>query len=220
MKVTIGPYINYYSIYKICDSLQVFGLSEDKCDAIAEKLSNVKWIDGIFSLINNRKRKIKVKIHKYDTWNLDDTLAHIILPCLVQLKEHKHGSGIVDLEDVPERLRYTETEDWDSQRCFDFYNDDTYPKDKFCDVHTRFDWVLSEMIWAFQQLVDDNWEDQYWKVQPEIDLSVYPEDEGKLTVPIRWKTHGECDWEGRRKHQERINNGLYLFGKYYQDLWD
>jgi len=25
---------------------------------------------------------------------------------------------------------------------------------------------------------------------------------------------------GLKKHQERINNGLRLFGKYYTNLWD
>ena len=29
-----------------------------------------------------------------------------------------------------------------------------------------------------------------------------------------------CDWEGRKKVEERINNGFRLFGKYYQGLWD
>lgn len=32
-----------------------------------------------------------VKIDKYDTWNMDNTLAMIILPMLKQLKANKHG---------------------------------------------------------------------------------------------------------------------------------
>jgi len=76
------------------------------------------------------------------------------------------------------------------------------------------------MIWAFEQLNDGNWEDQYWIRSPEIDFTKHPEDEGKEVYPVRWKVKGECDWEGRNKHQERINNGLRLFGKYYQTLWD
>lgn len=220
MKVVIGPYPDFYTAYSICDKLKYLGVSENRRDAISEKLSKVKWISFLFSLVNNRKRKIKVKIHKYDTWDLYTTLAHITLPALIQLRETKHGSGMIDLEDVPERLRYTETEDWDPQEVFDFYKDDNYSKDHFCNVHTRYDWAISEMIWAFQQLVNDNWEDRYWTVQPEIDFTIYPEDEGKESKPIRWKTHGECDWEGLRKHRERIDYGLYLFGKYYQTLWD
>lgn len=219
MRVYIGPYPNFYSVYQVVDLLKYVGVSEDKCFEISGKLSKVKWLESFFSVLNSRKRKIKVKIHKYDTWNFDNTLAHIALPALIQLKETKKGSGFIDLEDVPECLRFTDIEDWDNQFCFDFYYDEQFVK-RNCDVHTRYDWALGEMIWAFQQLLDDDWEQQYWSVQPEIDLTVYPEDEGKETYPIRWKTRGECDWEARAKHQKRIDYGLYLFGKYYQTLWD
>ena len=37
------------------------------------------------------KQRTSIKIHNYDTWSMDDTLALIILPMLVQLKETKHG---------------------------------------------------------------------------------------------------------------------------------
>ena len=40
------------------------------------------------------KQKTSVKIHNYDTWSMDCTLAHIILPMLKQLKETKHGYPI------------------------------------------------------------------------------------------------------------------------------
>ena len=36
-------------------------------------------------------QSVKVKIHNYDTWSMDHTLAPIILPMLVQLKETTHG---------------------------------------------------------------------------------------------------------------------------------
>ena len=38
------------------------------------------------------KQKQKICIHKYDTWSMDHTLAHIVLPMLVQLKRTKHGA--------------------------------------------------------------------------------------------------------------------------------
>ena len=37
------------------------------------------------------EQRVKVKIHKYDTWSMDQTLAPIILPMLVQLKATQHG---------------------------------------------------------------------------------------------------------------------------------
>jgi hypothetical protein len=30
----------------------------------------------------------------------------------------------------------------------------------------------------------------------------------------------ECDYEGMKVVQSRIDNGFKLFGKYYQSLWD
>jgi hypothetical protein len=104
-------------------------------------------------------------------------------------------------------------------KVFDFYNDNDTSKQKLmCNIHTRYGWVLDEMIWTFEQLCDEDWEQQYWITNPEFDLSEYPEDEGKKIIPVRWKVKGKCDWEGRSKHEERIDNGLRLFGKYYQTL--
>jgi hypothetical protein len=37
------------------------------------------------------KQRTSIKIHNYDTWSMDDTLAPIILPMLKQLQETKHG---------------------------------------------------------------------------------------------------------------------------------
>ena len=47
------------------------------------------------------ERNIKVHIDPYDTWNMDSTLSHIILPMLIQVRETKHGSPVIDDEDVP-----------------------------------------------------------------------------------------------------------------------
>ena len=49
-------------------------------------------------------RKIEIRIDKYDVWGLDHTLALIIHPALVLLKEQKHGDPQVDDEDVPEEV--------------------------------------------------------------------------------------------------------------------
>jgi hypothetical protein len=90
-----------------------------------------------------RARKINIRIDKYDTWSMDSTLALIIHPMLVQLKQTKHGSPWIDDEDVPEELRSTSAppkeNEWDT--------DDNH--------HARWDWVLDEMIWAFETHLDD-----------------------------------------------------------------
>lgn len=154
-----------------------------------------------------KKRKVKIKIDKFDTWSMDHTLAMIIHPMLKQLKKTKHGAPCVDDDDVPEELKSTtappKKNEWDT--------DSNHFK--------RWDYVLDEMIWTFKQLKRDN-EKNFWIVEPELDLTSYPEDEGKDIIPIRWKVEGEMDQEAYEAHWTRIDNGTRLFGKYYRSLWD
>ena len=46
------------------------------------------WLYKFLLWVESKKqRKIKVRIDPYDTWSMDDTLAHIILPMLKQLQQ-------------------------------------------------------------------------------------------------------------------------------------
>ena len=157
------------------------------------------------------ERRINIRIDNYDTWAMDHTLAMIILPMLKQLKATKHGSP----GDMPE---FSQVSYHSSQYCFDFYAEGD---DAAWDAgHKRYEEILDKIIWSFEQILDDHWGDQYWSEKPEFDFDDYPEDEGKEVTPVRWKKEGKCDYEGLTKHQQRINEGLELFGKYYQSLWD
>ena len=162
---------------------------------------------GKYPKNSSKERKVKVQIDPWDTWSMDNTLALIVTPMLKQLKEKNHGAPYVADEDVPEHLRKaaappTENE-WDT--------DDNHFK--------RWDWVMDEMIFAFESKHND-WEEQFWKVPPKIDFSERPEDKGKEFTELRWKVQGECDWDERKAYEDRIQNGFCLFGKYYQNLWD
>jgi len=129
----------------------------DYGEPIIEKLSNflnpfsVAWMNFLDFV---HPRIDYVKIDKYDTWSMDHTLANIILPMLKQLKASKHGSGFVDMEDVPEHLRCITTESWDHQTVFDFYHEHQIQEGEF-DIHARWDWVMGEMIYAFEMKVRD-----------------------------------------------------------------
>jgi hypothetical protein len=173
--------------------------------------SGVQSIYNVLNWIWYDRQKVKKFIHidHYDTWSMDHTLAPIILPMLKQLKNTKHGSPMVDFEDVPEHMRATDTEDYDSQLTFEFYNDKELCKQNVeCDIHTRWSWVLDEMIWAFEQKCDDNWEDKYFG-------EWVPNDTEPFCGSFK-----NVDWEGRQAHQARMSNGFKLFGKYYEGLWD
>jgi hypothetical protein len=166
---------------------------QSQLENFLEKLED--FIQCLYTPINyfldERKQKIKVKIDRWDTWSMDHTLAYIIVPMLKQLKEEKHGAPYVDIDDCPKELRPKETDEHGI--------DDTH--------FARWDWVMDEMIWAFEQKTID-WEEQYY--------GEWVADESKLFGGH----HINADDEGRKKHQERMSNGFRLFGKYYEGLWD
>jgi hypothetical protein len=194
MKVNIGPYLTWWGPYQIADLLQYVGVSKDRCFKIGEWLSNT-WVgDALQWIYDKRSRTVVVKLDRWDSWNADATLAHIIVPLLRQLQQTKHGSPFVDNEDVPENLHGEGIVD-------DRGNTD----DNF---HNRWDYVLGEMIWAFEQYTSD-WEAQYF--------TEYDANESDLD---RQLSKLKYDREGHDQHQRRITNGLRLFGKYYQALWD
>lgn len=131
------------------------------------------------------KQKTSIRIDKYDTWSMDHTLAPIILPMLVQLKETKQGAPMVDMKDVPKELRATK-----SQQNKYAQGGDVDPKH-----FERWDWVLDEIIHAFEQKNKDDWTAPYYE-------------------------YNKWDRDAVKVEQERISNGFRLFGKYYENLWD
>ena len=151
-----------------------------------------------------------VKIDCYDTWNMDSTLAPIILPMLKQLQQTKHGSPHVDDVDVPEHFMIRSTQ--------------AKPKENEWDVdsnhHLRWDWVLGEMIWAFEQLQPDcDWEGMY--ESGTADFKFVKSKDGKVYEMVRGpRDNYKIDRIGMELHQNRIDRGTLLFGKYYQALWD
>lgn len=208
MRVVIGKYRSYIGSYQLANLLQYIGVSEDRCHAIGKYLSNT-WLQKFLEWVDSKKkRKVKIRVDNYDIWSTDSTLALIILPMLVMIKEEKAGCPWVDDEDVPEELRSINAP----------------PKDNECEwddfVFDRWNYVLDEMIWTFTQLQPDcDWEQQYYK--GEIDFKfVQCKDDPNLSEMVSgpndtWKV----DKEGIDAHNDRINNGLRFFGKYFRSLW-
>ena len=188
LRVKIGPYKNYWGVYQLTNLMHRVGVSQALCDRWGERLGETRVNDFFQWLYTKRKRNIEVKIDKYDTWGMDTTLAHIILPMLKQLNATKHGAPFVDDEDVPEHLRSTAAEpkvvEWDIDS----------------NHFARWDWVMHEMIWAFEQLVYDG--EARWYSR-DFDWDPPSVDEA-----------GMAAWDTRKK------NGFRLFGKYYEGLWD
>jgi hypothetical protein len=163
------------------------------------------------------ERKIDVKVEPWDTYSMDHTAALIILPLLIQLKNTKHG--------VPNDFVERVGGDWDDNYCFDFIKDDENEVfDKGC---KKWEETLDKMIWSFQQLVDDNYSDKYHHGQMKIGWEpIEIPDPVTGTVKKAYEMVDEnpgehwYDHVGHMLHEDRIQEGLELFGKYYRSLWD
>jgi len=171
-------------------------------DYVLEAIEDaVQSVYNVFNWLwyDRRTQRVKVRIDRWDTWSMDSTLAPIILPMLVQLKTTKHGAPWVAVTDVPKELRPSKKEVLE------------YTKDGSTDPRffERWDYILDEMIWAFEQKNRDHWENDYYG--PYIES----EDSKPLGGHFEW-----IDDKGRQAHQERMTNGFRLFGKYYENLWD
>jgi hypothetical protein len=158
------------------------GFSEEFCDNLSEKMP--QWVDDFLVWIDSKKkRKIKIHIDNYDSWNADQTLALIILPLLKEVKKDKCSSPVVDIEDVPTDLappkEWVPENEWDT-----------------CDpnYHKRWEYVLDQMIWSFEHILDDDDTSQFF-------------------------VDGNYDSAGMKAYIEKTQVGLTLFGKYYRGLW-
>jgi len=176
-------------------------------DRLTPVSRTIAWVlDRVHPAIN------LVKIDYWDTWSMDHTLSPIILPMLKQLKEAKHGAPFVDDEDVPDHLKSTaapaKENEWDTD----------------ANHFDRWDYVLDEMIFAFDHKADDSWEDAFRSGEHDL-----------IHVPCEWDEAGrptmyqmkegpnntyKCDYEGMQVVEARIQNGFRLFGRYFQNLWD
>jgi hypothetical protein len=220
MKVRIGPYINWFGPYQLADKIKVFGFSEETANRLGDFLSD-GYIEKFLTWVSKkRKRKIDVKIDDYDTWGMYETLSVIIAPMLRQLRDTKLGYPLVDNKDVPVELRVKKPKN--------FYMGEFTEKHKEVENKeiAKWDWVLNEMIFAFEQYesrvrYDKDWEEQFHSGEMDMKF-VETEIDGKIMSTIeRGPNHTfAIDTEGMKKYADRIQNGFTLFGKYYLNLWD
>lgn len=211
MKVFIGKYKPYYNVYNIVDRLQKIGVSEERCEAISDWLVDHTPAQTILDWINeHNKRKEKIRIDRWDKWSADHTLSLIIHPLLIEISKDKTGCPMVDLEDVPEHLRYIKGTD---------SGDNEWDKQSLFWMQERWQWVIGEMIFAHGCIIDDNDGMQFHHGDSDIIWEEAGIKDGEMTYTIRHKPDYWYDKEGHDKHQKRIDNGLRLFGKYYRTLW-
>jgi hypothetical protein len=76
----------------------------------------------------------------------------------------------------------------------------------------RWEWVLGEMIWTFEQHMS-NWEEQYYSGESDLLF-----EDGVMKKGL--KDTFTVDEVGVAAHRERMSNGRRLFAKYYCSFWD
>ena len=162
MKIKISEYSNRLicNIHTNHMNKKYEGLSYENQtheDYVLEAIEDaIQSVYNVFNWIWYDRRpaqRINVHIDRWDTWSMDHTLAHIVLPMLVQLKRTKHGAPNTDNADVPKELRM-------SKKRLTAYSKTGDTDDNF---FKRWDWILDEMIWAFNQKCRDDWEGDYYE---------------------------------------------------------
>jgi len=225
---TILDYMFFWTEWSRCSRDRSLQAAIDDMEGTKKYVEHPEWVERWSDRLTPISRAIQwvldrvhpeiryVKIDRWDTWSMDHTLGHIALPMLKQLRDTKHGAPHTDDEDVPEYLRshmaQPKENEWDTDS-----------------LHfMRWDWILDEMIFAFEHKLDDSWQDQYrsgefdtvW-VPVDKDGNEVPKGEHKYYRMEDGPKHTyQCDYDAIRRVEERIQNGFRLFGKYYQALWD
>jgi hypothetical protein len=214
MKVYTSKYRNHWiSPYVILTKVCFWERDEDRIYNLKDEADNpykpwVKILEPVCQTVQRfldfvHPRINYIKLDRWDTWSFDHTLADIILPGLKQLKATKQGAPFTEDDDVPEYLRshmaQPKENEWDTDS-----------------LHfMRWDWILDEMIWAFEQKVDDEAESKFF------DHNECPTDPcARLEDLTNGASKVKYDQEGYTKWHERKTNGFRLFGKYYENLWD
>ena len=165
-------------------------------------------------------RRVSIEVDNFDTWSMEHTVALLVLPMLIQLKNTMHG--------VPGSFVNDEVEDYYAQKVFDFMQED---KDEvFVQGVKRWNDTLDKMIWSFQQLaLDDDYDSKYHHGKMKTD---WVPSEHKILNPVTGKMERTfemidlnphehwSDYVGHEMHNARIQEGLELFGKHLRDLWD
>ena len=214
MKVWISRYRNHWlSPYVILTRVCFWEKDKDRIYNLKEEENNpyVRWVNflnpictawmAVLDFVHPRWNY--VRLDPWDTWSFDHTLADIVLPGLKQLKATKHGAPCTEDDDVPEYLRSYMAQ----------------PKENEWDIDSlhfmRWDWILDEMIWAFEQKVADDADSQFF------DHSECSTDPGaRLEELTNGASKVKYDSEGHKNWQDRKANGFRLFGRYYENLWD
>lgn len=232
MKVNIKCYSRHYDITKMFDEY-IYKKYKRYPQRALRKMNRIeilvynvvefiqKKVVNPFNHYMDSRERVSVRIDDWDTFSLDYTLAHIILPALKKFKDKDQGRFSVDDEDVPDEIKST------SSKPFDPYVGEI---DEFYEA--RSEYILDAMIYSFEHIIDDSWKNTFYTytddTRPEFNFiaidyagNEVDEDEydGEIMYRMDSKNNMIIDRDGIESVEEKIDFGLRMFGKYYRGLW-
>ena len=193
---------------------------------------NVKW--GL-------KNKLQRLIRGYsdsDCWNLPQAIARFILPRIKHLRKNYNSLAnrnhliTIDGKVIPYKADQKNLElKEDSTGYVEGYIDKEIKKPISLDS-SEYEYVLDEIIFALQMVVDEDSTDmgnldRLYEVYPkgfdpikDRQMFLTPQGDGTSLVEFENKDNIQPDYSKLNKAYERQRNGLLLLGLYFKDLWD
>lgn len=164
------------------------------------------WWNDFSFWVKNKYQKLRYGYSHYDAWDFKSRHAEWCVPRLKHLRDNHIGYP-VQMEDE-EYLGDTqsvapEKGNWESEKHFD-------------ECSKKWEDILNKMIWSFEHL-DDH-------IEP-----IYPDDYDKRQKKFTYEDGSVAyealddrkpDYTPIEEHEKRVQEGLDLFAKYYQNLWD
>ncbi len=152
-------------------------------------------------------QRVKYGFPLIEVWNFNSFLAEWALPRLKHLRTSKNGYP----------CEVTSGND-ENQLCFDFYKKSEQEVED--EAKAKWGIILDKIIWSFENL--DNWPEPI--KPPNYDERYRVEERGGIEgnggLEFVSIDDRKWDWAPVNKHQEKIQEGLDLFAKHYQNLWD
>ena len=189
MKAVLGGYYRWYEPHRWTQLLYKI-LSEERADKIEDYILGLPGIQRLQSYVTNAQPKEYIRIDPYDVWSADMTMAKIIAPLLIKMKEHSHGYFQVDQKDRRHKCQPDQS---------------------------AWGYVVDEMIWTFTELAQGADTMRFCHGELKMHSKKYG-DRGCCRVYFD-KSGYYVDKVGEKWYHDRITNGLRLFGRYYRNLW-
>jgi hypothetical protein len=152
MKVIIKNYVDHMSLsYRIANILSLV-IGKDSVYALACTIEKTPCYDFFADICLTftmwlESRRVSVKIDRWDTYSMDSTLTHIILPMLKQIRTELNGAPLCDYRDADANLHPSD-DDLARMELEPGWTDDNYFK--------RWGNIIDKMIEAFEIHKDDS----------------------------------------------------------------